>query len=70
VEDLIERRRAHAGLLGQLADAAHGALRRVVRRRGELVDEDPARLVVYVDQIRERAADVDAETLHRSPFTA
>ncbi len=37
---------------------------------GELVDEDHAGLVVDVDQIGERAADVDSEALHRRPFTA
>ena len=33
-------------------------------RRRELVDEDLARLVVDVDQVGERAADVDSQALH------
>ena len=59
-----------AGLLGQLADALHRSLRGVVGRRRQLVDEDLPGLVVDVDQVGERAADVDSEAFHRAPFTA
>ena len=45
-------------------DALAGAARRVVRRRRDLVDRDPARLLVDEDQVGERAADVDADALH------
>ena len=48
------------------ADALDDAARRVVRGRRDLVDRDPARLLVDEDQVGERAADVDADPLHRS----
>ena len=67
VEDLVERRRRLARLLGQLPDPLHRPLGRVVGRRRQLVDEDRPRVVVDVDQVGERAADVDAEPLHRPP---
>ena len=57
-----------AGLLAQPADAVDDAARRVVRRRGDLVDGDPARLLVDEDQVGERAADVDADALHAALF--
>ena len=65
VKDLVEVGGSDAGLGRDLADALDGALRRVVGRGRQLVDEDGARLVVDGDEIRERAADVDAYTLHR-----
>ena len=43
------------------ADALDDAARRVVRGRRDLVDGDPARLLVDEDQVGERAADVDAD---------
>ena len=64
VEDLFELRRRRLGLLGDLAQALDRSLRRIGRRGRQLVDEDPARLVVDVDEIGERAADVYSEPLH------
>ena len=52
---------------GELLHALDRPLRRVVGGRGELVDADHARLVVDVDEIREGAADVDADALHEAP---
>ena len=37
---------------------------RIVRSGGNLVDGDPARLLVDEDQVGERAADIDADPLH------
>ena len=68
VEHLVERGGALAGPLGELADAGHRALRRVVGRGRQLVHEHGPRLVVDVDEVGERAADVDADALHeRTP---
>ena len=50
--------------LGQLPDALHRSLRGVVGRGRQLVDEDLAGLVVDVDQVGERPADIDAEAPH------
>jgi hypothetical protein len=64
VEDLLELRRLGPGERGQLADPLHRPLRRVLGRRLELVDEDLTGFVVDVDQVRERAANVDPEAPH------
>jgi hypothetical protein len=53
-----------AGLLAQLAHARDDAPSGVVRGGGDLVDRDFSRLLVDEDQVREGAADVDADTLH------
>ena len=62
----VERRRARRRPLASAPDALHRPLRRVVGRRRQLVDEDHAGLVVDVDQVGERAADVDSEAFHGS----
>ena len=67
VEDLVERGRVGAGLLRQLLHSLDRALRRVVGRRRELVDANHSSLVVDVDQVGERAADVDPDALHAPP---
>ena len=67
VEDLVERGRVGAGLLRQLLHPLDRPLRRVVRRRRQLVHPDHASLVVDVDQVGERAADVDSDALHAPP---
>ena len=64
VEDLVERGRRLARLLRELADPLDRALRGIVGRRRQLVDEDGAGGVVDVDEVREGAADVDSEALH------
>ena len=46
------------------ADAFDHAAGRVVRRRRNLVDRDPAGFLVDEDQVGERAADVDPDPLH------
>jgi hypothetical protein len=67
VEDLVQVGRRGAGVCGQLPDSGHRALRGVLRRRRELVDEDLAGFVVDVDQVGERTADIDSQSLHRTP---
>ena len=67
VEHLVERGRVRARLLGELPDALDRPLRGVVGRRRQLVHADRARLVVDVDQVGERAADVDPDALHAPP---
>ena len=61
VVDLVER---HAGFLTEAANALDDAPRRVVRRRGHLVDGDAPRLLIDEDEIGEGPADVDADALH------
>jgi hypothetical protein len=71
VEDLVEVGRLDTGLRCDLPDSLNGSLRRIVRCRRQLVDEDRSGLVVDLDQVRERPADVDAYTFHPSvSFTA
>ena len=53
--------------VGELLDALDRCPATGRRGSWELVDEDHARLVVDVDQIREGAADVDADALHEAP---
>ena len=64
VEHLVERRGALAGPRGELADPGHRALRGILGRGGQLVHEHRPGLVVDVDEVGERAADVDADALH------
>jgi hypothetical protein len=66
VEHLVQCGRGLPGLLRELLDAVDRPLGRILRRRRELVDEDLAALVVHVDEIGERPADVHAEALHGS----
>ena len=64
VEDLVQLRRRRLGLRGDVADTLNRPLGGIGRRGRQLVDEDPAGLVVDVDEIGERAADVYSEPLH------
>jgi hypothetical protein len=64
VEDLLQVRRLRARELGQLLDPLHRPLRGVVGRGRQLVHEDLPGIVVDVDQIGERPADVDSEAPH------
>ena len=69
VEDLVQLRQATMPRVrSQLADPCDRSLRGVLGRGRHLVDEDLARLVVHVDQVGERAADIDSESLHRAPL--
>src|SRR4029077_20309449 len=51
------------GLRAQCLDALDDAARGVIRGRRDLVDGDPALLLVDQDQIGERTADIDADSL-------
>ena len=64
VEQVVDLGETDACLRAELPDALAGAASRVVRRRRDLVDRDPARLLVDEDQVGERAPDVDADSLH------
>ena len=64
VQEVVDVRERDAGLRAQRLDALDDAARRVVRGRRDLVDGDPALLLVDQDQVGERAADVDADALH------
>ena len=50
--------------LTEAANALDDAPRRVVGRRGHLVDGDAPRLLIDEDEIGEGPADVDADALH------
>ena len=64
VQEVVDVRECDTGLRAQRLHALDDAARRVVRRGGNLVDGDPALLLVDQDQVGERAADVDADPLH------
>ena len=64
VEDVGDGVRRRAAPLAERGDARGGALRRVVRRGGHLVDRALARLAVGNDEVGEGAADIDADQLH------
>ena len=61
VQEVVDVRQRDAGLRAQRLDALDDAARGVVRGRRDLVDGDPALLLVDQDQVGERAADVDAD---------
>ena len=65
VEEVVDLGERDAGLAAEIVDALDRPARRVVRRGRDLVDGDPTRLLVDEDQVGERAADVDADALHR-----
>ena len=64
VEHLVELRRVDARLRGQLADAPDRPERRILRCGRELVHPDHPGLVIDIDQVGERAPDVDTHTFH------
>ena len=64
MEDLVELLGLDPGHRAQLADALDGADGGVCGRRGGLVDDHRARVVVDVDEVGERAADVDSDSTH------
>ena len=66
VEHLVELVGWDAGVSGEVTNALDGSLRRIRRRRRQLVDEDLPRLVVDIDEIGERPPDVDPYAFHPS----
>src|SRR5262249_48078683 len=64
VQEVVDVGETEAGLLAERADAVGAAASGVVGGGGDLVDGDPAGVLVDEDQVGERAADVDAEALH------
>jgi hypothetical protein len=67
VQEVVDLGEVDAGLAAQLADAVHDAAGGVVGSGGDLVDGDPARLLVDEGQVRECAAHVDSDALHPVP---
>ena len=68
VQEVVDLGEVDVRLLAQAADAVDDAAGRVVGGGGDLVDGDPARLLVDEGQVGERAADVDSDALHPSLF--
>src|SRR5436190_335498 len=65
---VVELRQLHPRLLAQRADAVDDAAGGIVGSGGDLVDGDPAGLLVDEDQVGEGAPDVDADALHATTF--
>jgi len=63
VQEVVHLGERDAGLRAEAADAFDHAAGRVIRRRRNLVDRDPAGLLVDEDQVGEGAADVDPDPL-------
>ena len=61
MEDVGDCVRCRAAPLAERGDARRGALRRIVRRGGHLVNRALARLAIADDEIGKSAADIDAD---------
>ena len=64
VQEVVDLRQLHAGLLAEAVDALDHAASRIVGRGRDLVDGDLAGFLVYEDQVGEGAADVYSDALH------
>ncbi len=64
VEDIVDLARRHGIGAAELGDAPEHGAREVVGRGRDLVDRNLPGRAVAIDEIRERAADIDADRPH------